>query len=161
MRTWFSLLKMPKRATKPEDFVPRKRAHDDNIPAGQKLKHDVDAMGCLILAVTRDNRDLHEKLAKLRKENERLQLAVTRTESYVTELECRMEAMEEVIKRSLVQDGAGLKVLGVVHSVTTSNDFVGDDLERIISEMGLENDFDVMDGWEDWLNEPDMHDIFQ
>lgn len=172
VRQWTSLLKMPKRAQehKCEGVAKKARALDDNIPAGMKLKHDVDAMGCLILAVTKDNRDLHEKLNNLRGENEtlkatqkRLERELKRTSAYVTELEARMEALEKVITRGLVtqtQD-VSFAMLGVVHDVVSSGDFVRDDLERIIDECGLTSDFDVMEGWSDWLDDPVTEDMFE
>lgn len=161
---------MPKRAAEKEPFVPRKRAMDDNIPAGMKLKHDVDAMGCLILTVTKDNRDLHEKLTNLRGENETLKATVKRaerdlrrTESYVTELECRMEALEAVIKRTLLhsKETVGISVLGVMHDVYQDGDHCRDDIERLVEEVGLTEDFDILEGWTDWLDDPVTESMFE
>lgn len=159
VRDWWAQCIMPKRTQEQKEaFEAKKRAKDDCIPAGVRLKHDVDAMGCLILAVTKDNRDLHEKVAKARLENDMLQRQLNNTNAYVNELELRMEALERVIKTCLVgtSETVGLGVMGVIHDVTQSGDAGREDLERLIEESGLQNDFEVMEGWEDWfMNESD------
>lgn len=160
---------MPKRTQAQKEAFEAKKARtvDDCVPAGVRLRHDVDAMGCLIMAVTRDNRDLHEKVTAcrnemddLKRENERLKRDVRRTEAYVTELECRMEPLEEAIKRALCQGESGIGMLGIIHDILSTNDFVEDDLKRVVDELGLQNDLEVMNGWEEWLNSPEPEDMF-
>lgn len=70
--------------------------------------------------------------------------ALMRTQQYVLELECRLEAMEEVVTRlvqrehPMVQDA----VEATLEMMMAEQDHDHTDIERILDEMRIPTDFD-------------------
>ena len=60
--------------------------------------------------------------------------ALMRTQQYVLELECRLEAMEEVVNRIVDRESLQMRdaLVENMHAVVENGGYVTDDLERIL-----------------------------
>lgn len=111
----------------------KRPAQDDSLPAGKRLKHDVDAMGCLILAVTRDQKHTQAQLSDMRTENKYLHRQVERLDKYVEELEGRLAAMEALVS-NMVEGGSHQIVEDYVHGIRMTNQYDMTDIDRILAD---------------------------
>lgn len=128
-------------------------AQDDDVPAGVRLKHDVDAMGFLILQVVQDNKTLNEKLNYLKNQVKRLKTHCANMDGYITEMEMRNEVLESTIK-SVAEESRMTKdlVLDITANKRANGECV-EDLERIINELETEDEDNAeLFGslWEEW-----------
>lgn len=121
----------------------KRKAQDDSIPAGKRLKHDVDAMGCLILAVTRDQRHTQAQLADICTENKYLHRQIERLDKYTEELEGRLASMEALIT-NMVEGGSHSLVEDYVHGIRLTNNYDMTDIDRILAEALTEDEEDPL-----------------
>lgn len=105
-----------------------------------------------------DERLKEAKIAQenLRDENKLLRAEINHIEDYHVELELRMGAMEATIVQLLNYYPLGTKedTIAAMNEVIHQNDYLNDDLHRLIDEANttMEEDFD----WGDWFPEVDM-----
>ena len=121
-----------------------KRASDDCIPAAKRLKHDVDAMGCLILACNRDNARLSKEVKDVKEKNKYLTEQVERLDAYTFELENRMATMETLIT-SMIAGGNHNIVDAYIHGMREHNNYDMTDLDRILADWETEYEFSDVD----------------
>ena len=115
----------------------------DSLPAAQRLKHNVDAMGCLIMTVTRENQALRRELNEAKESCTYLHRQVERLDAYTNELECRLSAMEAVISNLLTRP-IYPEVLDAVAETRAEGDHLMDDLDRLIAEADTDDDGELM-----------------
>lgn len=126
----------------------KRAAQDDNLPAGKRLKHDVDAMGCLIMAITRDQRVTQAQLADCKTENRYLHRQVERLDKYTEELEGRLAALEALVT-NMVEGGSHSIVEDYVHGIRLTNNYDMTDIDRILADALTEDDEDPFAWLED------------
>ena len=71
--------------------------------------------------------------------------ALMRTQQYVLELECRLEAMEEVVSRLIHREGPNVTnaVEATLEQLLAETDYDGTDIERLLDDMRVpENEFE-------------------
>ena len=71
--------------------------------------------------------------------------ALMRTQQYVLELECRLEAMEEVVTRLIQREGPNVTnaVEATLEQLLAETDYDGTDIERLLDDMRVpENEFE-------------------
>ena len=63
--------------------------------------------------------------------------ALMRTQQYVLELECRLEAMEEVVTRLIQREGPNVTnaVEATLEQLLAETDYDGTDIERLLDDM--------------------------
>lgn len=127
----------------------KRKASDDIVPAGVRLKHDVDAMGCLIMAVTRDNKAQRVEIDELKETNQYLHRQVERLDKYTEELEGRLAAMEAVIA-NLLNGGHHWTVESTITEIRETQQYDMTDLDRLLAEYETEEEPD----WFDELFQP-------
>lgn len=121
-----------------------KRASDDCIPAGKRLKHDVDAMGCLILACNREIVGTSKKLNEVVEKNRYLSEQVETLTNYADELEGRMATLETLVT-SMIAGGNHNIVDAYIHGMRQHGNYDMTDLDRILQEWETENEFSEAD----------------
>lgn len=126
----------------------RQATDDHDIPAGLRLKHNVDAMGCLILAVTKDNKKQKAKIHDLKEANNYLHRQVERLDAYTQELENRMAAMEAVLS-NLLNSTNHWAVEEMIHQVQATRSYDTTDLDRLLEEAQTEDEEDFLAGFFD------------
>lgn len=116
-----------------------KRISTSPEPAAKRVKENVDAMGCIIMAVKRSNDNLAKEVGELKEENNYLHRQVERLDLYANELENRMAAMEAVIS-NMLNSTIGYEMENMINEIKGTNSYDTTDLDRLLEEAQTEAD---------------------
>lgn len=116
-----------------------KRISTSPEPAAKRVKENVDAMGCIIMAVKRSNDNLAKEVGELKEENNYLHRQVERLDLYANELENRMAAMEAVIA-NMLNSTIGYEMENMINEIKGTNSYDTTDLDRLLEEAQTEAD---------------------
>lgn len=123
----------------------KRQATDDNsIPAAKRLKHNVDAMGCLISVIHRENHAQAKEITELKEQNGYLHRQVERLDKYTEELEGRIASMEAVVS-NLLNSPTHWQVESVITEVRATRNYDMTDLDRLLDEYETEDDLNWLD----------------
>lgn len=117
-----------------------KRPSTQECPAAKRVKENVDAMGCIIMAVKRSNDNLAKEMSECKERNRYLMEQVERLDAYSFELENRMATMETLIT-SMIAGGNHNIVDAYIHGMREHNNYDMTDLDRILADWETEHEF--------------------
>ena len=122
-----------------------KRASDDMIPAAKRLKHNVDAMGCLLMVCKREIDQTSKEIVEVKERNRYLTEQVDRLDNYTSELEGRLTTMEALVGNMLA-GGRHEVVESYAHGLRERQEFDMTDLDRLLHEYETEEEEDFFQG---------------
>lgn len=115
---------------------------DDNVGPAIQLKHNVDAMGCLLMAVKRDLDQDKIKIDDLQEENRYLHRRCETISNIMLEQEMRVDVLEKLVS-NLLQGPHHAIVEDEVEYLRSTRNYDMDFLDSLIADY--ETDDDLMD----------------
>ena len=107
--------------------------------AAKRVKENVDAMGCIIMAVKRSNDNLHREMSEVKEQNAYLHRQVERLDGYTQELEGRLAAMEAVLS-NMLNTGNHHVVEEMIVNIRGTREYDMTDLDRLLDEFATDDE---------------------